>query len=319
VTVQAQILDLIRSLQDEFGMAVLFITHDMGVVAEVADRVLVMLRGEKVEEAPVQPLFEAPRDNYTRRLLAAVPKLGSMRGEPFPRRLMDLDGPPTTAPAQIPTRPHGALLVVQNLTARFELHSGLLRRVSGRIHAVEGVSFTVGRGETLSLVGESGCGKSTAGRSVLRLIEPAGGTVSFEGQDVLALDKPALKRLRRGMQMIFQDPYASLNPRIPVGKAIAEPIVVHGLAGWRDAETRAVDLLRRVGLAPEMVTRLPHELSGGQRQRIAIARALALSPKLIVADEAVSALDVSIKAQVLNLMMDLQAELGLSYLFISRA
>jgi peptide/nickel transport system ATP-binding protein len=315
VTVQAQILDLIGSLQDAFGMAVLFITHDMGVVAEIADRVQVMLRGDVVEQAEAREVFSRPRDPYTRRLLAAVPKLGAMRDEAGPRKIAEF-GDTEPMPGQ-PAPSDEILLDVSNLTTRFDQRAGLLRRVTGRVHAVENVSFSLARGETLSLVGESGCGKSTTGRSILRLIEPVGGSVRFEGQDVLALGKAALKPLRCQMQMIFQDPYASLNPRVPVGKAIAEPIVVHGLAGQSEAEDRAAILLSKVGLASDMAERLPHEFSGGQRQRIAIARALALSPKLIVADEAVSALDVSIKAQVLNLMLDLQSELGLSYLFIS--
>ncbi len=324
VTVQAQILDLIRSLQDEFDMSVLFITHDMGVVAEIADRVLVMLRGDKVEEGDTRGLFSKPVHPYTRRLLAAVPKLGSMRGELAPKKMPDFDEGDAPEPAKVavpaqspPVQLAEPLLEVSGLTTRFEVRSGLFRRLTGRVHAVENVSFSIGIGETLSLVGESGCGKSTAGRSILRLLEPASGSVRFQGREVLGLDKATLKALRCDMQMIFQDPYASLNPRIPVGRAIAEPIIVHGLAGRREAEDRAIELLRKVGLPAEMAARLPHEFSGGQRQRLCIARALALSPKLIVADEAVSALDVSIKAQVLNLMLDLQSELGLSYLFIS--
>ena len=204
-----------------------------------------------------------------------------------------------------------------NLVTRFPVRAGVFGRVSARVHAVEDVSFFIRTGETLALVGESGCGKSTTGRSILRLVEPSGGRVLFEGQDVRALGSEPLREMRRRMQMIFQDPFASLNPRMSVGAAIAEPIVVHGLAPRKEARDRVADLLRKVGLSPEMADRLPHEFSGGQRQRVAIARALALGPKLIVADEAVSALDVSVKARVVNLMMRLQAEMGLAFLFIS--
>jgi peptide/nickel transport system ATP-binding protein len=319
VTVQAQILDLIRSLQDEFGMAVLFITHDLGVVAEIADRVLVMWQGEKVEEGATAAIFDRPAAPYTRRLLQSVFALGSMRGEPAPKKMPVPDDTPCGPAVGTAERPRQdtALLEVTGLTTRFPLHTGLLRRVSGRVHAVENVSFSLRPAETLALVGESGCGKSTTGRSILRLVEPTAGTIRFAGADVRGLDKRGLSGLRRQMQMIFQDPYASLNPRIPVGRAIAEPIIVHKIASRPEAADRAAELLRVVGLAPEMGARLPHEFSGGQRQRLCIARALSLSPKLIVADEAVAALDVSIKAQVLNLMLDLQAQFGLSYLFIS--
>jgi peptide/nickel transport system ATP-binding protein len=323
VTIQAQILSLIKSLQQEEGMAVLFITHDMGVVAEIADRVVVMLKGKKVEEGAAATLFSAPREPYTRALLAAVPHLGSMAGQSAPQRFPDIDpatgianprAAPDTSKPGIATRP---ILEVGGLTTRFPVRSGLFGTVTGRVHAVENVSFSLHVGETLALVGESGCGKSTTGRSILRLIEPEAGTVLFDGRDVRAMDRSALREVRRSMQMIFQDPFASLNPRKTVGAAIAEPIVVHGLADKRQARERVASLLAKVGLAPDMATRFPHEFSGGQRQRLCIARALALSPRLLVADEAVSALDVSIKAQVLNLMLDLQQELGLAYLFIS--
>jgi peptide/nickel transport system ATP-binding protein len=322
VTVQAQILELIKLLQDEFGMAVIFITHDMGVVAEVADRTIVMFKGDGVEQGGTDAIFLKPRHAYTRALLAAVPKLGSMKGEPRPKRFPVVDA--ETGEADIP--PNGQdtvakdaepLLKVNRLVTRFDVRSGLLGRVSGRVHAVEDVSFDLKAGETLALVGESGCGKSTTGRSILRLVPPTSGQVMFEGRDVASLPKAELRQMRRRMQMIFQDPYASLNPRHSVGAAIAEPIIIHGLAEKSAAREKAAELMRKVGLSPDMADRLPHEFSGGQRQRLCIARALALSPKLIVADEAVSALDVSIKAQVINLMLDLQQELRLAYLFIS--
>jgi peptide/nickel transport system ATP-binding protein len=223
-------------------------------------------------------------------------------------------------PAQMPDTVSDTgkpLLSVSNLVTRFDVRRGVLGRVSGRVHAVENISFDLRAGETLALVGESGCGKSTTGRSILRLVPPTTGQVLFEDRDVASLPRRELRQMRQRMQMIFQDPYASLNPRKTVGSAIAEPIVIHGLADRKGANEMVADLLRQVGLSPDMASRLPHEFSGGQRQRLCIARALALSPKLIVADEAVSALDVSIKAQVINLMLDLQQELGLAYLFIS--
>jgi len=322
VTIQAEILELIKMLQDEEGMSVIFITHDMGVVAEIADRVVVMLNGNAVEQEPTAQLFASPREPYTRALLAAVPRLGSMKGRLSPQRFSIVDpvtGIPqviadTASTAKIAERP---VLEVANLVTRFDIRSGVLGRVRARVHAVEDISFSLHAGETLALVGESGCGKSTTGRSILRLVEPNSGRVLFEGADVRALDRPGLRAARQRMQMIFQDPFASLNPRKTVGGAIAEPMVVHGLLDRTAARERVSELLRKVGLSPDVASRFPHEFSGGQRQRLCIARALALSPKLLVADEAVSALDVSIKAQVINLMMDLQAELGLAYLFIS--
>ena len=329
VTVQAQILELIKLLQDEEGMAVVFITHDMGVVAEIADRVVVMLKGRKVEEGAVAQVLEKPRHPYTQALLAAVPRLGSMKSEPLPKPFPETEGAEdapnalfTLADSESEARgasppAHRSILEVTNLVTRFPVHSGIFGRVSGRVHAVEDVSFSLHAGETLALVGESGCGKSTIGRSILRLVEPSGGRVLFEGQDVRALDREGLRKMRQRMQMIFQDPFASLNPRKSIGAAIAEPIIVHGIAAPREAPDCVADLLRKVGLAPDMAERYPHEFSGGQRQRVAIARALAMAPKLIVADEAVSALDVSVKARVVNLMMRLQAEMGLAFLFIS--
>ncbi|HRK24735.1 MAG TPA: ABC transporter ATP-binding protein [Beijerinckiaceae bacterium] len=294
VTIQAQILDLIRSLQQEEGMSVLFITHDMGVVAEIADRVVVMWKGRKLEDEPAVPIFARPQHGYTRALLAAVPKLGEMDAHPRPLRFPVIEpstGAVVTPASLVPetVRPGEPLLQVRGLTTRFPIRSGLFGRIGGRVHAVEDVTFDLAAGETLALVGESGCGKSTTGRSILRLVEPTEGQVQFAG----------------------------LNPRKTIGAAIAEPLTVHGLADRKGAAERTAELLRRVGLLPDMATRFPHEFSGGQRQRIAIARALALSPELVVADEAVSALDVSVKAQVLNLMLDLQQELGLAYLFIS--
>jgi peptide/nickel transport system ATP-binding protein len=323
VTIQAQILDLIKHLQEEEGMAVLFITHDMAVVAEIADRVCVMWKGKKLEDELATTIFASPKHGYTKALLSAVPRLGAMKGHPRPLRFPVVE-PSTGAELElarlmpdtiIPT--DEPLLIVDRLTTRFPIRGGLFSGLRGRVHAVENVSFDLRKGETLALVGESGCGKSTTGRSILRLIEPTSGRVMFGGQDVGTLAGADLQKMRRNMQMIFQDPFASLNPRKTIGSAISEPLTVHGVAGRSEAEERTAALLKRVGLLPEMAQRYPHEFSGGQRQRVAIARALALSPQLVVADEAVSALDVSVKAQVLNLMLDLQEELGLSYLFIS--
>ena len=317
VTIQAQILTLIRLLQDEMHMVVMYITHDMGVVAEVADRVVVMYRGEKAEEGAAEPIFKAPQHPYTRALLAAVPKLGALRGEDAPRKY-GTTATNAPAPRSAVPRANGApLLRVRRLTTRFDVKSGFLGRVRRRVHAVEQVSFDLASGETLALVGESGCGKSTTGRSLLRLVDIAGGSIEFEGRDIAKLASDELRPVRRDIQMIFQDPFASLDPRLTVGFSIAEPLYVHGVASGREAEQRVAWLLEHVGLAGDHARRYPHEFSGGQRQRIAIARALALNPRIIVADEAVSALDVSIQAQIVNLLLDLQAELGVSYIFIS--
>ncbi|MGV8936521.1 MAG: ABC transporter ATP-binding protein [Allorhizobium sp.] len=321
VTIQGQILDLIKVLQEEEGMAVLFIAHDMGVVAEVADRTIVMFRGEAVETGTTDDIFHRGKHPYTRALLSAVPRLGSMQGRDFPMRFPIIDtatGVLTTAAEEVTTEMRGRpILEVRNLTTRFDIHSGLLGRKSGAVHAVENVSFDLREGETLALVGESGCGKSTTGRSITRLVEPTSGNIALDGYNVIALDRSALRKMRRSIQMVFQDPFASLDPRMSVGAAVMEPFIEHGLGTKRQAAEKAADLLERVGLSADMMRRYPHEFSGGQRQRIAIARSLILDPKVIVADEAVSALDVSIKAQVCNLLLELQESFNLAYLFIS--
>ena len=334
VTIQAQILRLIRQLQQDMEMGVIFITHDMGVVAEMADRVLVMFRGDQVEEGGVEQIFAAPAHPYTRALLAAVPKLGSMQGTDLPRHfeLVSAQAPAASEAdaaaavatqagpvADTDTRVPGAapVLSVKNLLTHFDLRGGLLNRVNRRVHAVERVSFDLYPGETLALVGESGCGKSTTGRSLLRLVESQGGEIQFDGRNILDLSASQVQAVRRDIQFIFQDPYASLDPRLTVGFSIMEPLLVHKVCSPKDAQARMQWLLEKVGLPMEAGQRYPHEFSGGQRQRIAIARALALKPKVIVADECVSALDVSIQAQIVNLMLDLQREMGLAFLFIS--
>ena len=315
VTIQAEILALIDRLKRETGTAVMFITHDMAVVAQMADRVVVMFRGNKVEEGPVEEIFANPQHDYTKALLAAVPKLGEMKGKalPEPMRLLGVEQK-NTAPIEGQSEP---LLKVRNLTTRFDVKGGLLRRTVAQVHAVEDVSFDVNKGQTLSLVGESGCGKSTAGRSILRLVEPLSGEINLDGTDVMALGQEALRNARQDMQMIFQDPFASLNPQMQLMDQVAEPLLNYGKRSKSEIRDRVEMLFDRVHLPKSFLRRYPHELSGGQRQRVAIARALALNPKLIIADEAVSALDVSVQAQVLNLMMELQADLGLSFLFIS--
>ncbi|MDR2451043.1 MAG: dipeptide ABC transporter ATP-binding protein [Candidatus Accumulibacter sp.] len=325
VTIQAQILRLIRILQEEMRMGVMFITHDMGVVAEVADRVLVMLGGEKVEEGGTRALFATPRHHYTRALLSAVPRLGAMRGQDFPARfqLLRMDSDERGEPREILAGQDtvvtggGPVLRVRELVTRFPIRSGPFGRVTREVHAVERISFDLYPGETLALVGESGCGKSTTGRSLLRLVEARSGTIEFAGRRIDTLAGPALQRLRRDIQFVFQDPFASLDPRVTVGFSIMEPLLIHRIASGVEARKRVDWLLEKVGLPAEFAQRYPHEFSGGQRQRIAIARALATGPKVVIADESVSALDVSIRAQIVNLLLDLQKEFGLAFLFIS--
>ncbi|WP_332909741.1 dipeptide ABC transporter ATP-binding protein [Achromobacter xylosoxidans] len=324
VTIQAQILNTIRELQRDLGTAVIFITHDMGVVAEMADDVVVMLRGRKVEQGPVEEIFRAPRHPYTRALLAAVPRLGSLTGRDLPLRTPQtvLEGDTLREVGetreQDTARYDEPVLRVEKLTTRFDVGHNLFGRVTHRVHAVEEVSVDVYPGETLALVGESGSGKSTIGKTLQQLVAPTSGAVRYNGQDIFSMDAAGRQRLRQEIQYIFQDPYASLDPRKTVAFSIAEPIRTHRLLTDEAAIARRVgELLEQVGLKPEHARRYPHEFSGGQRQRVCIARALASDPKLIIADESVSALDVSIQAQILNLLMDLQKDRGLSYLFIT--
>jgi ABC-type glutathione transport system ATPase component len=318
VTIQAEILSLINRLKRETGMAVLFITHDMAVVAQMADRVVVMYQGNLIEEGTVENIFAAPKEHYTKALLAAVPRLGQMSGTTLPK-LLDVPGSPATAKAapkalEIDGTP---LLEVKNLVTRFPVYGGIFRRKVANVHAVENVSFTINRGETMALVGESGCGKSSCGRSILRLVEPESGEIILNDKKILSLSERDLRSARRDMQMVFQDPFASLNPYMRLREQVAEPLNNFGLASKSEIDDIIRDIFEKVELPLSFLRRFPHELSGGQRQRVAIARAIVVNPSLVITDEAVSALDVSVQAQVLNLMMSLQAELGLSYLFIS--
>ncbi|WP_110684872.1 ABC transporter ATP-binding protein [Salinicola aestuarinus] len=297
VTIQAQILELMRELQQELGTALLMITHDMGVVAEMADDVVVMNRGVVEEQAGARELFSAPRSDYTRKLLAAVPRLGT--------------APELASQAQRPR-----VLEVGDLNVRFPVQRQSPFAKATEVRAVEGVSFALGAGETLGLVGESGCGKSTTGKALMNMLAYSG-SVKLDGRELNGLKGGALKAIRREIQMIFQDPFAALNQRKTVGELIGEPLLVHGLADSAGRRQRVAELLEQVGLSADAAARYPHQFSGGQRQRICIARALSLEPRVIIADEPVSALDVSVQAQVLALMKSLQDRLGLSYLFIS--
>jgi ABC-type glutathione transport system ATPase component len=298
VTVQAQILDLMRDLVRETGTSLILITHDMGVVAEMADRVLVMRQGTLIEEADVATLFAVPQQHYTKSLLTAVPRL---------------EGGPSAAAKSDVGRP---IMVADNVVKAFLASDGLFTRRT-RTNALDGVTLSLMVGETLGLVGESGSGKSTLGRAIAKLLNIDRGTIRIDGEDLTRLSGRALRAFRSHVQMVFQDPYASLDPRFTIGRTVAEPIVIHGLAGRREADDRAIEMLRRVGLDGRMATQHPHELSGGQRQRVAIARALAANPKMIVADEPTSSLDVSVQAQVLELVARLREEEGIALLFIS--
>ena len=336
VTVQASILKLLADLRDRRGMAILFISHDLGVIAEIADAIAVMRQGKVVEAGTVEQIFSAPKHPYTQGLLACRPSPDQqLRYLPtvadFTRRAEESDRVvqpaeileefETVPPAEIQNRlvqlkAQEPLVQVKNLRVMFPVKGGfgLVRRYTT---AVKDVSFEVFPGETLGLVGESGCGKSTLARTLLNLIKPAAGQVLFDGQNIFELTGRSLRALRRDIQIIFQDPSSALNPRLSVGAAIMEPMVIHKVGTAKERYDRAADLLKRVDLNPDWMNRYPHEFSGGQRQRICIARALALNPRFIICDESVSALDVSVQAQVLNLLKDLQQEFGLTYIFIS--
>jgi len=328
VTIQAQILELLDGLRRELDMALLLITHDLGLVAQWADRVAVMYGGEKVEEAPASKLFAAPAHPYTRGLLGASLHGGSAlhyadaRLPEIQSRIDPASGTrdfalhlaaPRAKVRTLPQRAEGGepLLSVQGL------HTSYPRRDGGVLHAVDGVSFEIRAGETLGLVGESGCGKSTLSRTLLRLVDPSAGRILLDGTDIARLPEKALKPWRRRVQMVFQDPYASLNPRRSVFDILDSVLKVHGVEAQGERRHRIGEILERVGLPADAAQRFPNEFSGGQRQRIGIARALVLKPSLVVLDEPVSALDVSVQAQILNLLVELKEDFGLSYLFIS--
>lgn len=333
VTVQKSILQLIKELQDKHQMAVIFITHDLGVVAEIADEVVVMKSGTKVESGSTGALFLNPQHSYTKGLLACRPPMDyklkrlptvadfmaleeQLSAEQYIERFKISAVEQKSTLGQLLERPK--LLEVKNLKTYFPIYQGVFRRVKGHVKAVDNVSFHVHEGETLGLVGESGCGKTTLGRSILRLIEPTSGEIWYKGRDLNQYNTKELRKVRREIQIIFQDPYSSLNPKIPIGKAIIEPMQVHRVEENNVLrKEKAIELLETVGLSADHYQRYPHEFSGGQRQRVCIARALALSPKFIVCDESVSALDVSVQAQVLNLLNDLKQQFGFTYIFIS--
>ena len=315
VTIQRQIIELLAGLKAKLGLSMLFISHDLGLVGEIADQVVVMRHGTIREQGPVAQMFNAPQDAYTRALLACRPSLDSN-----PARLMVIDdhiagrSAGGTLKAKDPAAP--VVLSVKSLAKSFFFKQGLFGK--REFKAVQGVNFTLRRGHTLGVVGESGSGKTTMGLTLLRLHEPTGGEVIFDGQNLLKLSDAERLPMRRRIQIVFQNPYASLNPRFTIGQALIEPMVIHGMGGsTEEREQRARDLLVKVGLDGSAFGKYPHEFSGGQRQRVAIARCLTLNPEVLVLDEAVSALDVSVQAQVLNLLKDLQDELGLAYIFIS--
>jgi peptide/nickel transport system ATP-binding protein len=340
VTVQKTIIQLLLKIKEERHMSLIFISHDLGVISEIADQVMVMYQGEIVETASVTDIFTSPQHPYTRGLIACRPSPDlKLRKLPVIADFLSEDNDHKTDESGktiqavlksflLPenevqqkreilyaTKP---ILQVENLKTWFPVNGGLFNSTKQFVKAVDDVSFDVYPGETLGLVGESGCGKTTLGRSIIRLAKPTAGKINFEGKNVLLLKPEELRIYRRSVQIIFQDPYSSLNPRLTVGQSIIEPMQVHHVyENNAQRKQKVIDLLEKVGLKPEYFNRYPHEFSGGQRQRISIARALGLEPKFIICDESVSALDVSVQAQVLNLLADLQQELGLTYIFIS--
>ena len=325
VTIQAQILNLLKVLQSETGMSVLFITHDMGVVAETADRVIVMYKGDIVERGACRDVFHSPQHPYTKKLISSVPRLGSMEGELKPKKFdlgenlaktVKKTSSLQTSDFSQEGKNKEPFLRVKNLEKLFYVKN-YFTKTEGNVHAVDNIDLDIYEGETVSLVGESGCGKSTTGRTLIQLEQKSSGSIFFEGRDLARISKKELFEIKKSMQMVFQDPFSSLNPRIRIGDAIAEPIYVHKFVPRLEVPKRVKYLLDVVELGDSFIDRYPHELSGGQRQRVCIARALSCNPRLIIADEAVSALDVSIQAQVVNLLIDLQSEFNFSYLFIS--
>ncbi len=329
VTIQKQILDLLADLQKEFGMSILFITHDLGVIADIADEVVVMYRGDIVEKGKTEQIFQSPQHPYTKGLLACRPSLETNPPRlPMVSDFMNPDGTEIPNSFDISkkekfVRPisdteNPVVLEIKDLKKHFPLKKNFFGKPLSFVKAVDGVSLKVRKGRTLGLVGESGCGKTTLGRTVLRLIEPTAGDIVYKGQNLVDATKKEMRDLRRDLQIIFQDPYASLNPRMTVGSAIMEPMIIHKLYDSKEKRVeKAKELLVKCGLDGSVINRYPHEFSGGQRQRICIARALAVEPEFIICDESVSALDVSVQAQILNLLLDLQEEMGLTYIFIS--
>ena len=325
VTIQKQILNLIDDLQKKYGMSILFITHDLALIGEIADKVVVMYQGEIVEQNKTEDIFKSPQHPYTKGLIACRPFLHKN-----PERLptisdfLSKEGSDPLAnskekiPRPISESENPVILEIKNLEKHFPLKKTFFGTPTSWVKAVDDVSLKVRKGRTLGLVGESGCGKTTLGRIILRLLEPTKGSLIYKGQDIFNLSKGELKQLRKKIQIIFQDPYASLNPRMTIGTAIMEPMIIHGIGkNKKERHALTTELLQKVGLTPDMMDRYPHEFSGGQRQRICIARALAVNPEFVICDESVSALDVSVQAQILNLLLDLQKELDLTYIFIS--
>jgi peptide/nickel transport system ATP-binding protein len=326
VTIQKTILHLIKELQQQSGMGVIFISHDLGVVAEIADRIAVMYKGEIVEENSTQAIFKNPQHPYTRGLLACRP-INHQRGERLPvvsdflkekKKETEDHKKPFFQNIDDGISPAIPLVKVDHLSVWFPARKTLFGKATEYIKAVDDVSLEIYKGETMGLVGESGCGKTTLGRALLRLIEPTSGKILYNNRDLAAIDKNELRTLRKKIQIIFQDPYSSLNPRLSIGSAINEPLKVHGiLSSAKSRKEKVVELLEKVDLKADHYNRYPHEFSGGQRQRIVIARALALNPSFIICDESVAALDVSVQAQVLNLLNDLKREYGFTVVFIS--